>query len=118
MACYIIQHGQSSAIITPETIYLFFFIIFFLFVSFSIAVVSDSALSLKILKIQPPPPQNRSGGCVPLTAPPPEYAPGRKLQFLASITSKIYNNELQWAIHVATEIKFYIREAAKKKFIH
>ena len=45
-----------------------FSLTFFLFVSFSIAVVSDSALSQKILKIQ--------GGGAPLTAPPPEYAPG------------------------------------------
>ena len=56
----------SSAIISPETI-------FFLFVSFSIAVVSESAHSLQILKIHSPPPKKKSprGGGAPLTAPPP-----------------------------------------------
>ena len=42
--------------------------------------VSDSAISLQILKIQrgrsPPPKKNVQGGA-PLTAPPPEYVPGR-----------------------------------------
>ena len=55
------------AIITPETIYFFFS--FVLFVSFSIAVESDSALSLKNLKIQgraTASPQNPSAQHTPL----------------------------------------------------
>ena len=70
----------SLAIITPETIYFSFSLTFFLFVSFSIAVVSDSALSLLDSEnpggggATPPPRIAQGGGRAP-NRPPPEYAP-------------------------------------------